>query len=304
MSDELRPGEIDLDTGETATAVAEELAAEPAQEETPAAEATPAEEPAAAAEPEPAPEKKPNGLLAELIEERKARRALEQQITHYAPVLQRLTPEMQQAILEGRVLAEPPKSNREAERERLAAVAEQVGLYKVENGQRVPDLDAAKRVDGLIRSTVREEVAPMQHQAAFDVARKHYAEALNVAANYSPDVQAVVKEEFDALLSMPNGAQMLRDGKVAMRAWDAAIGRAVREGKLTPAQGAAATAAAAKPSTPPAIPADTTARRAPGQAAIRLSPALQKVYRDHGLDPATASTSRPRLDYAAGVDLE
>lgn len=273
---------------------------EPVVEASPEAEAV-VEEPAttvAAAPP------KPGGMLGELIAERKERKELADRLRQYEadPVLQRLTPDVRQAIAEGRLVVAPPKANPDAERERLTDIASRYILYKVDaNGVQTPDLDAAARVDKGIRETVREEMAPLTHMTLSQKA-VHYT---NIAIDHAtktmgPDQAAVVREEYESMLRQPNGAQMLSQPEVARTVWKQAIGTLHERGLLSGAKPPAASPVTAAP-----VIAPVTGRRAP-QAAIQLSPALQQVYRNHGLDPTkTASATKlPTPDAQGYMTLE
>lgn len=300
---DLLHGEVDL----TGPPPAEEAApvVEPAAEPEAVVEA--AEEPAAevAADPaaQPAPKQK-RGLVEELIDERRERKALRERLDTYEkdPVLSRLTPDVRRAIAEGTLVVGPPKSNPDAERERLAAVAERYGLYTLDaSNQRIPDLETAKRVDAGIRETVREEIAPIRNVTLADKAMANVGIAVQHATTtLGAEQAAVVKEEYDAILRLPNGAQMLSQPEVARTIWKQAIGTLHERGLLA---GGAKPAPQKDPAAPVIPP--VTGRRNP-QAAIQLSPALQRVYKDAGLDPTkTPSASKmPTPDAQGYMSLE
>lgn len=288
-------------TIETPGLVAEASAdAEPVEEAEPAEGAAPAE----------TPRRKPSGAVAELIALRREKQQLQARVQQFEsnPVLQRLTPDMQQAALEGRLTIQPPQGSREAEERRLTAVADKFGLYRTDaQGQQVPDLDTAKRVAAGIRDIVKEEIAPVRYATLADKANANVHEAVRAAtaAKYPDEAVNIIKAEFHGVLSNANGAEMLSQPEVAMRVWDAAVGRAVREGAMTVAQGAKALAqgAPAMPAGghPAVVLADATGRRG-NAASIQLSPQLQSVYAAHGIDPA--KTKAPKVDQRGHMELE
>lgn len=299
MSDVARPGEIELEAG---PAVDEPVVETPAIE-TPAIEAAAEETPAveAAVETPAEPAKKPTGLVAELIEERTSRKALERRLSEVQPLLQRLTPELQAAILEGRALAQPPVNHKEAETQRLTAVAERYGLFKTDAaGNQMPDLETASRVDGGIRQTVREELAPMQQQTLAERATTNVQKALAFAEANGYDVDTV-RETYEDVLRQPNGAAMIADPNVAKTVWFQALGRATASGK-TPKPAAAATALAA--AKPPVVGSEGAGKRTPGQASVRLSPQIQKIYKENGIDPTKSYSSRADLSNPGSISLE
>lgn len=305
MSDALRPGEIDL----------EAPAGPPAGEVPPTDPAPPAADPAgdpdgdlatdppadAVGDPEP-PKRAPSGAVAELIALRREKKELAQRLHQFesSPVLQRLTPEVQEAILEGRMSIAPPESTRAAEQARLTDLAEAMQLYKVDGaGQTVPDLEAAKRVDKFVRGTVDQAVSPVRHIGLADKAQANVDKAVTWAEQNGLDVD-IVKEEFLSILSQPNGAEMLSQAKIAKQVWRGAIGRMHEEGRLTKKE-----AAAAKKDAPAAVITEPTGRRASAAAAISLSPGLQRVYAEAGLNPAKSFTAtRPQLNLSGPIDLE
>lgn len=312
-SDTPQPGEIDLETGvveEPAAEPAAEPVAEPVAAAEPAAE--PVEEPEAPAEPAaPAPEKrKPTGAVAELIAKREETRLLREQLQRYEnnPALRRLTPELEAAIAEGRIVVQPPKSNLDEERERLKQTAEELGLLKQDG---TPDIEAAGRVDRVIQRQVKQAIAPVvertrtvEHQTLTEKAHQNIAEAVRAAEANGYD-KDFVQAEFTKALHAPNGAAMLANGEIAMQIWDATLGKLVRAGKMPQAAPAAEPAKPAKgaPVAAPVI-AEPTGRRGPS-AGVVLSPALKSVYAAHGLDPAKAfSTTKGSVDLTQGVELE
>lgn len=302
MSDTPRPGEIDLEADPPAATTPPAESATTETPEAPAQEAA-TEQPAdPSAEPHtetPAAEKK-RGMLQELIEERKARQELERRLSAVSPVLQRLTPEIQQAVMEGRLVIQPPQASAEAEKARLEAVAKDLQLYRQENGQYVLDLDAAKRVDTYVRGTVQQAVEPVRHMTLHEKAQAHLNHARAFAAQHKLDVETV-DEVFGEVLAQPNGAELLANPNVAARVWETAVGRMHGKGKLT----APAPAQPAKQPPPAAIITEAGGRRGPATSAIQLSPGLAAVYRDHGVDPNKAySTQLPANVNLAGIELE
>jgi hypothetical protein len=291
-------GEVDLETLETSTepppaepaAVAEP---EPAAEPEPVVETEP-EVAAAAPAPEPAP-KKHTGAVAELIENRRLLKETKERLARYEqdPALQRITPEMRQAILEGRVQVAPPQQTADLERSRLEAVAKQLGLLKPDN---TPDLDAASRVDQFVRGAVRAEVAPIEHRSLATVAEKNVeaAVAYATAQKYTPETIAEIRSAFQAVLGQPNGPKLLSDAKLAEEFWHSTVGRLVSQGKFNKQ--------AAKEDAPPVVVTEPAGRRAPSTAAPALSPALQAVYKSRGLDPGTGAA--PVVDARGHMSLE
>jgi hypothetical protein len=305
MSDVVRPGEIDLETGQTAETVATPepaaatetaAAAEPATE---TAEPVAAETTEAAAEPT---EKK--GMLGELIAERKERKELERRLRQIEsdPALQRLTPELRQALVEGRPIhVQPPQADPAKEQARLLKVAERLSLYKYDaNQQLVPDLDKAKEADALIRETAEAAVAPVKHMTLAEKAMSNYATALQAAKANGMD-ETTIQEVFGEVLQSANGAELLSQKHVAERLWEVAVGRMVASGKWAPK---GQPAAPVKPQTPAAIVTESTGRRGGAHAAIQLSPKVQSIYREHGLDPAKGYGTQQPVSLTAGVELE
>lgn len=295
----LRPGEIDLEAPAPAAPAA---AADPVVVE-PAAEPVAAAEPAAgepAAEPEPVAAR--GRMLEELIEHRTIRKRLEQQLESLSPVLQRLTPEVQQAILEGRMQMSPPAQQPNQRREQLQQRAERLRLYTLNDaGEKVYDLDAAARVEQEIRDVAKEVVAPYEQQTLAGQATANLQKALDFATANGYDV-ATIEATYREVLQQPNGAAMVADPKVAETIWYQAVGRAVSSGKLP--KGKAAPAAVPAPA-PAAIVTDPAGRRGPAVAAITLSPGLARVYRENGVDPTKTITATTPINYnSTSIDLE
>lgn len=261
---------------------------------------TAAAEPAAEPEPEPepvveaAPDKKRPTMLEELIAERTLRKQAETRLRQAEPMLQRLTPEIQQAIQEGRLNIQPPQSNHDLEQKRLEQVANDLGLFKADN---TPDLDAARRVDKYVRGTVQQAIAPVRQMTLADKAHQNVSLAISHAQASGIPVE-IVQQTYNEILAQPNGAEMLSQPEVATTVWYQALGRAAAAGKLSPA------AAKVPATTPPAvIVADPAGRRAPNNA-ITLSPQLEKIYRDHGMDPKAAATKIPTVDPSGHMELK
>lgn len=299
----LRPGEIDLEA--PAPAAAPVAAAEPVA----AVAAEPAAEPVAAAEPaagDPAAEPEPvaarGRMLEELIEHRTERRRLEKFYANLSPVLERLTPEVQRAILEGRVQMQPPAQQPDQRREQLQQRAERLRLYTLnDQGEKVYDLDAAARVEQEIRDVAKEVVAPYEQQTLTERATTNLQKALDFATANGYDV-ATIDATYREVLAQPNGAAMVADPKVAETIWYQAVGRAESSGKSRKPKAAAQPAAVPAPA---AIVADPAGRRGPAVAAITLSPGLARVYRENGVDPTKTITATKAINYhSTSIDLE
>lgn len=278
-----------------------EPAAEPAAEPE-AVVAEPAAEPEAVAEP--APEEKPKGgMLADLIATRERAKKAETALKSLQPVLDRLTPDIAQAIQEGRVVVRPPQSQPDAERERLTQVAQDLGLFKTDNS---PDLEAAARVDKYVRGTVsgvmQQKVAPLEAMTLEDRANKTIAEVWSrTMVNVGEEAAAIVRAEFADAMGQQNARHLLSQREIVETVIERGLGKAVLAGKLSsPAP------APKKAAQPAAIITETGGRRAPASAAIQLSPKLQEVYRNAGLDPAKgAFNSELKVDpKTGGVQLE
>lgn len=280
------PGDLEIDTSAVAPVEPVAPAAEPAIE----AAAEPVVE--AVAEPD-KPAKK--GLLEEMIEHRTVRKELERKFGELSPVLSRLTPELQQAVMDGRVVVRPMATTSDARREQLTKTAERLRLVDADGK---PDLDAAERVDAEIRSVVRAEVAPLHQHDAMTAARENIAKAVAFATEHGYDVETV-KSEYERALAAPNGATLVADPGVAEQLWYGAIGKATAAGKM-PSKPAAARQAA-----PGAVIAEPGGRRSPG-ASVTLTPALAAVYKSNGMDPAKSFTSTHKgpTDLSESVTLE
>lgn len=227
-------------------------------------------------EPPPAPE--PRGAVKELIELR--REVKELRTIAQDPALRQLTPELRQAIAEGRILVGPPAGSREAEAQRLSAVAEKFGLMKPDGTG--PDLEAARRVDSGIRDTVREEMRPVQEMTLRDKAAQHVAQAIAFAEANGYDVDTI-RNEYATVMALPNGAQALSQPQFAEQVWFSAVGKAVSAGKVPKPKAAAP--AAEPPTRVAPIPPTPGGRRAPGSSPIQLDPGIAAVYAAHKVDP-------------------
>lgn len=292
--------EIDpsLSPAQAEPAPAAEPEPEPAAE--PLAAAEPATEPVAEPEPaaEPEPQPKHKGAVAELITLRREKQRLEAELSRYQadPVVHRMSPELRQAVAEGRVMVRPAPTVADAEQERLTAVAKDLGLFKADN---TPDLDAAARVDRYVLRTVRQEVQPLQHMTMTqraDATMKTVWEA--ASAQKTPQAAMdYFHQELTAMMQAPNAPQLLSQREVVETVLERAVGRAFREGKLTPA------AAPVKPQGAPAIVGEGGGRRQPAAAAIQLSPQVAALYASHGIDPNKARSTR-EMKYTRDGALE
>lgn len=277
-----RPGEIEIDV--LGTEPAKEPAAEPA-----AIVAEPAAEPAA----EPEPEKKET-LFSEMVEHRTVRKQLERERAELAPVLSRLTPELRQAIADGRVMVKPLASNSDERKQQLTQRAKRLRLYTTDaQGNQVPDLDAAQRVEAEIRSVAQEIVQPFKDMSLQQQAQHNVDVALSHAKQHGFD-EEIVKEVF---LSAPHA--VLADPKLAETLWTQALGIMAQRGKLT------TTGAAVKPEEkkPVAVISEPTGRRAPSNGIV-LSPALAQVYKNNGVDPNKTFTATHKVDFSGAIELE
>ena len=269
--------------------------------ELPAEEAAPEEDAEAEPEPAPAPERKHTGAVAELIENRKALKAEREARQQLQSQLRRVEEDMR----EGRLFRQAPKPREEVQQDALAGVAKRLNLYTQDAaGNRVPDLEAAGRVDGYIREAVREQVAPVQQMTLHDKAMANVRTALEYADANGYDVDAI-RDTYAEVLQQANGAQMLSQPEVATTVWHQAVGRAVAAGKLPrQRQAATGTEPTTKPRTPAAIVTESGGRRAPSVAALKLAPALAKVYKDHGIDPEKTQLSTYKTDRNGDIELE
>lgn len=303
----LKPGEIDLESGEEGGAeppIAEEpQAATPAGEEPPAAEgeASAVEEP-----PPPVEAKVHRGAVAELIEKRTAVRELSTRIQQFEndPAIQRLTPEVRQALLEGRIVVTPPKTNADVERDRLTKLAERLDLRRADG---TPDTDAAARVGSVIRDEVQEIVKPVvQHQQQTIQDRTRAVAADNIdkavaAAKANGWDEAFVRQEYEAAAAL--NPQLVANPNVAMQLWHTTVGKLHAAGKL-PAAKAPPPSDGRAPAAAPVI-AEAPGRRAPATATT-LTAKQKQVYQEHGLDPAKAysTTLSGPIDLSKGLALE
>lgn len=300
-SDELPlgPGEVALEEdGEAAPAPDPGEGVEAAVDAAAAPEAE--NEPAQDAAVTPPPRR--SGMKEELIEYRTRARQLERQFQELAPVLQHLTPDIQAALLEGRIAVKPVVADSAAEEAQLLEIAEKFRLTTPgEDGKDYYDLKAARDTRDLIERMAAKKAeaatAPVlqthQDRAAADNLAK--LEQHMSAKNMPDALRDTIREHFRGILSRPGGSRLIADSAFASQAWEQALGKAAVNGTLTPGPGAAGQPA------PVVTPAGTSGRRSPA-AALRLSPQLERVYREHGVTPT--ATSRPVNLAVEGVELE
>lgn len=318
MSDDTpNPGEFDLDGPGPAAPAADPPPPAPASDPEPAADAAadPTADPAPASAPAPAPaadpDKKRGGMLEELITERTLRKKAEGQLRDLNPLLSRLNPDLAEAIQDGRIIVRPRETQADARKSQLADTARELRLYAHDaegnvlrdaQGQPVPDLEAAERVDKVIRqradeasAPAREAVQQLQTMTLSQVADKNIAAAVQTATDNGIDPD-IIKAEFEAFKASPNGVGMLTQPEVCMQIWEKAVGRAALSGKWTPK------GQPAKPTPPTPVPADPTGRRSPA-VAVNLTPAMQAAYRNSGIDP-TKTGALPTPDKTGAFSLE
>lgn len=255
-----------------------------------------------AAEPEPEPAAKKTGLLAEHIALRTEAKIVAKRLADLEndPAIQRLTPEIRQAIVEGRIVVKAPPSKSEARNEQLEATAKELLLYKDDGqGNRVPDLDAASRVTSFVRKEARDAVAPLEQAALEKTAQANIDTALKFAEDNGYDVETI-KQTYVNAMRAPNGAAMVANNDVAKELWFSAVGRATSAGKLPKAL---AKREAAVDRQPAAIVSESTGRRGPS-AGVQLTPAMQAIYKQHGMDPAKSHSATNKIDMSQGVTLE
>lgn len=291
----LAPGEVALDDVPDTIASTITTSAEPAID-------TSALEPEPAAVVAPVKAEK-TGVLAEMIEHRTVRKQLETEKQAWAPVLSRLTPEMQQAIVEGRVLVKPAATTTEGRNEQLEATAKRLDLYKDDGaGNRVLDTGAAAKVESYVRDTARAEVAPLKQEALNKEAQYNLNVAVGAAKahGYDDEGVAIIRQTFENALRAPNGAAMLANADVSKQLWFSGVGQATAAGKMPKATKAAPVE---RQGAPTAIVAEATGRRGP-TAGVQLTPAVQAIYKQHGMDPAKAHSATHKIDMSQGVTLE
>lgn len=293
----LAPGEVALEAEPDPIASAITITPEP-EIDTSALEREPAPV-VVAAEPEPKAQR--TGVLAEMIEHRTVRKQLETERQNLAPVLSRLTPELQQAIVEGRIIVKPQATSTDARNDQLGTMAKELHLYTEDaNGNKVPDVDAAARVDKVIRERVNEGIAPMQQMTLNKDAQANIDKALAFATEHGYDLDTI-RDTYANALRAPNGAAMVANAEVATELWYSAIGRATAAGKMPKATKAAP--AAERDVRPAAIVAESTGRRGP-IAGVQLTPAMSAIYKQHGMDPAKSHSATHKIDMSQGVTLE
>lgn len=314
MSDAIRPGEIDLEAAAGDGAAADAGAADTGHDagDGGAADAGAADagDAGAAAAGDPGDggvaKQQPRGAVAELIALRREKKVLAERLQQFEsnPVINRLTPEVQQAIMEGRLQIAPPQGSREAEHARLTDVAQTLQLYKVDaQGNTVPDLEAASRVSNFVRTEVRQAVEPVRQSTLAEKAQHNVKLAIQHAEQNGLDVD-IIREEFLTVLQQPNGPQMLAQQNIAKQVWRAAVGRMHEEGRLTKKEAKAAVAAGPDGKTPAAVVIEPSGRRGSAGTGIQLSPALQRVYQDNGMDPSKSFTAKNKVNFGGSIDLE
>lgn len=257
--------------------------------ETPAADAT-TDEPAADA----GTGAKRGGMLEELIEHRTVRRELQRQLEQLQPVIARLTPELEQAIRENRIIVKPQATTEDGRRTQLEATAKRLRLTLADGS---PDLDAAAAVDSYVREAASAAVAPLQHETQLQKARNNIAIAVAHAEKNGYDVETI-RQHYENAMRAPNGAALVADPGVAEELWYGAVGRAATAGK-----GRTAPATdKGKDAAPVVIPAESTGRRG-ATTGIQLSPKLAAIYKDNGMDPAKTAGPIVR-DARGGIAME
>lgn len=301
-------GEIDLETGrsnlpgQTEETSVETAATEEAAEvtdETVEEVTEPVTEPAVATAEKP----KHKGAVAELIARREETRLLRERLQSLEndPAIQRLTPEIKQAIAEGRIVVAPKPTPADTQTQALAKTAERLGLLKADG---TPDLEAASRVDGYVREVAHAAAAPAQQAILTQQADRNVAEAVRFAteSGYGADTIAVIRQTFENAKNAPNGAAMVANGEIAKELWFSALGKAEASGKLVkqPKKAAVTTGA---PVTAPIV-AEPTGKRTTA-AVVNLTPKVQALYKSHGIDPAKSWTAqRGSVDLSQGYSLE
>lgn len=293
-------GEIDIETPPPVVPIVEPVVETPVieppegetQTETPVAE-TQTETVVEGQQPE--KPKKP-GLVAELVEERKERKRLADEVAS-------LRAEMQT----WRAPQGPSDAEKAREQASLEATAQRLRLYTAPDaeGKQYLDLDAAKRVREemveVSRSVAAEMVGPVRRTALEKDAMHHIESAIAHATKLGMNEEAVafIRDQYLEVAKQPNGAELLANPDVAKTTWRLGLGAALEAGVLQPTAAKKAPPVAG----PPAIPAPAAGRRSGQQAAIQLSAKAQQVYRDAGMDPNKA-TSYKQSDRDGSIDLE
>lgn len=230
--------------------------------------------------------------LSELISERQARKEADKLVREYAA-----------RMANGELIPAAPKpqiSPDEAEQAALKKTADRLRLYSLnDKNEKVYDWEAARAVQQEIRDVAREQVAPFQHMTLTERANKHVADVWAKAAEdgIPKEAMAIAEQEFKMAMGAPNAAQLLSQREVVDTIFERALGKAYREGKLT---------TPAKPTKKDApVVAEPAGRRAPAASAVQLSPALQRVYRQNGIDPTkAAATPKPPQDDRGYMELK
>jgi hypothetical protein len=310
-TDPARPGDVDLDTHTPEPTPAPEPVVEAQGDGDPTpivagAEELPADEPPAEPAPEPAapPKRQATGMLADLLSEREKRQA---ERDARIAVETRLA-DLEQRIQRGELLQAPPRPvgpDPAVEQTKLEGLAKRLNLYKADG---TPDLESARNAYSVVREIADEAVAPERQRSIAQVAQGNLHKAVTKATElgYSQEAVAVIQEEFATLMQTPGGQQMLAQPQTALLHWRQALGRAVMEGKLTPAQAGAASrpGGVTPPGTAPdMIPTIPGGRRAP-QTTIALTPAQERIYRENGLDPSKGYQKPLTSDGRGGIVLE
>lgn len=293
------PGEVNLETHTPAPAptpapMAPVPVVEPpvVEDAPPADDDPPADAPAGDDPPAPAPRK---GRT--MVEDLQAERAKRAEAHDRAVAAEARLRDYDARVARGELLAAPPRAPGApdpAQQAELEETARELGLLKPDGV--TLDLEAAARAARAIDKRVQRGLAPLQQQSHAQTAATNIQKAVDFASKYSAEAQAIIRQTFDEHWQLPNGAQMLADPNTAKIIWERALGRAVSAGVLTSA------APTPAPGSPPVIPAPPGGRRTVTPA-IALSPKIESIYRDAGIDPAKgyqppAATSR------GGITLE
>ncbi|MEQ1726731.1 MAG: hypothetical protein ABL982_00005, partial [Vicinamibacterales bacterium] len=227
---------------------------------------------------------------------------------------------VQEAILEGRLQVAPRTEpvGSAADQQALIAIAKKARLTFVDpdDGQTYYDLEAAEAFRALARDQAQEIAAPIFHEKVVTKAQANLdqIESFMETEGLSAPAREVVRQHFNALLkSTPNAAKLLADEAIAEQHWFNALGRAASLGlvemgkKKAPAAAAGAGAdALTMGGRRQPIEARPVGRRAGGGGQLQLTPRVQQMYRENGMDPKTGvnPTTTAPLDLSKGLDLE
>lgn len=240
-------------------------------------------------------QKKKRSMFAEMLSERRLRAEYQQKVQEY-----------ERALMDGRLVAKqmaPEPTPDEQEQVKLKKTADRLRLYSIDDkGAKVYDWDAARAVQQEIREAAREQVAPLQQMTLEQRADKNIADVWSRAASDGIPAEVlntIVAAEFRAVMGQQNAAQMLSQPEIVETVFERALGKAFRAGKLT-------STGAPKPKAPAAIITEPSGRRGPASAAVQLSPAIESIYRSHGIDPAKAAsgTAAPVVDARGHMELK